>query len=223
MYSAPSRAQIRAANLILSIPDLFDEITASRLRAFKRRVRWSRSRGWIHTSDRSTAARRRGRRALRFRLVQRKLAGRRVSSLCLRRKTAKTRRNLCKRKKAAPVPRFFCQRPPQLYARMPSGHLVYEPGRYRAALLRNRGASGYRSWGFRRTSKVGIGYRVMKRSEMTAVEPLEVAGEPVMGERFQRGPRQAARHSTAASDNGTAHTTWPTYRARPSGRENRRE
>jgi len=41
----------------------------------------------------------------------------------------------------------------------------------------------------------------MKRSETTAVEPLEVAGEPVMGERFQRGPRQAARHSTAASDN----------------------
>ena len=41
----------------------------------------------------------------------------------------------------------------------------------------------------------------MKRSETTAVEPLEVAGEPVMAERFQRGPRRAARHSTAASDN----------------------
>ena len=137
-----------------------------------------RGQGWIHTSDRSTAARRRGRRALRFRLVQRKLAGRRVSSLCLRRKTAKTRRNLCKRKKAAPVPRFFCQRPPQLYARMPSGHLVYEPGRYRAALLRNRGASGYSSWGFGRTSKAAIGYRVVKRSETTAVERLEVAASP---------------------------------------------
>jgi hypothetical protein len=36
---------IRAANLILSIPGLFDEIIASRLRAFKRRVRWSRSGG----------------------------------------------------------------------------------------------------------------------------------------------------------------------------------
>ena len=41
----------------------------------------------------------------------------------------------------------------------------------------------------------------MKRSETTAVEPLEVAGEPVMAEHFQRGPRRAARHSTAAPDN----------------------
>jgi hypothetical protein len=96
---------------------------------------------------------------------------------------------------------FLCKRPPQLYARLPSGHLGYEPGRYRAALLRNRGALGYSSWGFKRTSNVAIGYRVMKRSETTAVEPLEVAGEPVMAERFQRGPRRAARHSTAASDN----------------------
>src|SRR5271169_3817585 len=137
-------------------------------------VRW-----WIHTSDRSTAACRRGRRALRFRLAQRKLGGRRVSSLCLRCKPSKTDRNLCKRRKAAPVPRFFCQRPPQLYARLPSGQLGYEPRRYRAALLRNRGASGYSSWGFRRpTSKIAIGYRVMKRSKTTAVEPLEVRTSP---------------------------------------------
>ena len=31
----------------------------------------------------------------------------------------------------------------------------------------------------------------MKRSKTTAVEPLEVADEPGMAERFQRGPRRA--------------------------------
>jgi hypothetical protein len=55
--------------------------------------------------------------------------------------------------------------------------------------------------GFQADVEVAIGYRVMKRSETTAVEPFEVAGEPVMAERFQRGPRRAARHSTAASEN----------------------
>jgi hypothetical protein len=71
---------------------------------------------------------------------------------------------------------FLCQRSPQLYARLPSGHLGYEPGRYRAALLKIRGASGYSSWGFRRTSKVAIGYRVMKRSETTAVVVRNFSG-----------------------------------------------
>jgi hypothetical protein len=157
-------------------------------------------RGWIHTSDRSTAARRRGRRALRFRLVQRKLAGWRVSTLCLRRKPSKTRRNLCKGKKAALVLGFFAS------ARRSYMRVCRRVFGIRAGPILRRAPQKPRSFrlqllGFKRTSKVAIGYRVMKRSETTAVEPLEVAGEPVTAERFQRGPRRAARHSTAASDN----------------------
>jgi len=161
-------------------------------------VRWS-----IHTSDRSTAAYRRGRRALRFRLIQRKLGGRRVSTLCLRCDPSKTRRNLCKRRKAAPVPRFV-PAPAEAICAFAVGASGIRARRYRAALHRNRGASGYSSRDFRRASKIAVGDRVMKRSEAMAAEPLEAADEPGTAERFQRGPGQPPRHSTAASDNASA-------------------
>ena len=69
--------------------------------------------GWCgtRTPDWSTAACRRGRRTLRSRLVDRKSGGRRVSTLCLRRKPSKTHRNLCERRKAAHMSCYFSPAP----------------------------------------------------------------------------------------------------------------
>ena len=69
--------------------------------------------GWCGTRapDRSTEACRRGRRTLRSRLVDRKSGGRRVSTLCLRRKPSKTHRNLCERRKAAHMSCYFSPAP----------------------------------------------------------------------------------------------------------------
>ena len=65
-----------------------------------------------------------------------------------------------------------------------------------------RGASDNGSWGFKRpTSKIAIGYRVMRRSKTPAVELIEVRDEFGMAERFQRALRRALttppRHWTA--------------------------
>ena len=69
--------------------------------------------GWCgtRTPDWSTAASRRGRRTLRSRLVDRKSGGRRVSTLCLRRKPSKTHRNLFERRKAADMSCYFSPAP----------------------------------------------------------------------------------------------------------------
>jgi hypothetical protein len=169
----------------------------------KRRVRWSRSGRGSALSDQSTAACRRGRRALRFRLVQRKLGGRRVSSLCLRGKPSKTDRNLCERRKAAAMPRFFSPAPTAAECASAVGVSGIRAAAISRRGLRNRGASGYSSWGLRRpTSNIAIGYRVMKRSKTPAVEPLEVADEPGVAERFQRGSRRALSTRPAADSAG---------------------
>jgi hypothetical protein len=41
------------------------------------------------------------------------------------------------------------------------------------------------------TSKIAVGYRVMRRSRTPAVGPIEVWDEPGMAERFQSGLRRA--------------------------------
>ena len=102
---------------------------------FDGRVGWCGTR----TSDWSTAACRRGRLARRCRLVDRKSGGRRVSTLCLRRKPSKTRRNLCERRKAVHIPRYFSPAPAAATCASAVGDLGYEPRRYRAEPLRNRG------------------------------------------------------------------------------------
>ena len=73
------------------------------------------------------------------------------------------------------------------------------PGRSPMAI---RGGSGFSSSGFKwPTSKIAVGYLVMKRSKTPAVEPIGARDEPGMAERFQRGLRRALttplRHRTA--------------------------
>ena len=66
---------------------------------------------WTWPGDGSAEACRRGRRTLRSRLVDRKSGGRRVSTLCLRRKPSKTHRNLFERRKAAQMSCYFSPAP----------------------------------------------------------------------------------------------------------------
>jgi hypothetical protein len=92
---------------------------------------------------------------------------------------------------------FLWQRAPQLYARMPSGNLGYEPRRYRAALLRNRGASGLQLSGFQ--ADVEGSHRISGREAIRndGCRAARGSSEPVMAEGFQCGPWRAARQSTA--------------------------